>query len=172
MAYATSEEVAPHHPHRSRLVLPLDESDAQLDRLIVHELTHLLMYEIILPGRSGDGGLPRWVREGLASYMAGDWRDDDERLMRALVAAGDVPALSRLSGSGGFANARVNDALGHAAFDYVESRWGSGAIRRFVDRLIVPRADTTYDGVFELTPEAFDDAFRQYATRRFTSALP
>ena len=93
---------------------------------MVHELTHLLVGEIILPQTAGDGGVPRWVHEGIASYMAG-WPDDHERLMRDLVASGNVPALSQLTGTGGFANARLNDALGHVAFDYIESRWGPPA---------------------------------------------
>jgi hypothetical protein len=88
-------------------------------------------------------------------------------LMRSLVASANVPGLSQLSGSGGFADARVNDALGHAAFDYIESRWGRASIRRFVDALIVPRVDKTYDAVFDMTPAEFDAAFRQYAQRRF-----
>jgi hypothetical protein len=167
VAYSISDEVAPARPHRSRIVLPLGGDDAQLDGLIVHELTHLLVCEIILPGRSGDGGLPRWVQEGIASYMVGVWSDDDERLVRNLVATGDVPALSRLTGTGGFANARVNDALGHAAFDYIESRWGPTSIRRFVNALIVPRVDRTYASVFDQTPAQFDAAFRQYTARRF-----
>jgi hypothetical protein len=108
-------------------VLPLREGDAELDPLIVHELTHLLVSEIILPGRGGDGGAPRWVQEGIASYMVGVWSNDEERLMRELVASGNVPALSQLTGNRGFANARLNDALGHVAFDYVESRWGPPA---------------------------------------------
>ena len=166
-AYATSDQVAPPRPHRSRIVLPLPEGDAQLDALIVHELTHLLVSEIILPGRGGDGGVPRWVQEGIASYMVGGWPDDDERLMRGLVASGDVPALSQLTGSGGFANAHLNNVLGHVAFDYIESRWGPTSIRRFLNALIVPRADKTYDAVFDLTPAEFDAAFRQYAERRF-----
>jgi hypothetical protein len=171
VAYAISDQVAPQRPHRSRIVLPLPERDAQLDALIVHELTHLLVSEIILPGRGGDGGVPRWVHEGIASYMAGVWRDDDERLMRELVGSGTVPALSQLTGSGGFANARLNDALGHVAFEYVESRWGPTGIRRFLNALIVPRVDKTYDAVIDLTPAEFDAAFRQYAERRFGPAV-
>jgi hypothetical protein len=166
-AYATSDQVAPPRPHRSRIVLPLPEDDAQLDALIVHELTHLFVCEIILPGRGGDGGVPRWVHEGIASYMADGWSDEHERLMRELVAAGNVPALSQLTGSGEFANPRVNDALGHVAFDYIQSRWGPSSIRRFINALIVPRVDKTYDAVFDLTPAEFDAAFRQYAERRF-----
>ena len=168
--YSVSDRVAPPQPHRSRLVLPLPDDDAQLDTLLVHELTHLLMCEVILPGRSGDGGVPRWVHEGIASHMTGVWSDGDRRLMRELVASGGVPALSRLTGSGGFANERLNEVLGHAAFDYIDSRWGTTSIRRFLDALIVPRLDKTYDSVFELTPAEFDAAFRQYAERQFRSA--
>jgi hypothetical protein len=138
-AYSVSDEVAPARPHRSRLVLPLPAGDADLDARIVHELTHLLFFEVILPGQSGDGGLPRWINEGIAGYMVGTWSDDHERLMHTLAASRTVPSLSQLSGSGGFADERVNDALGHAAFDYIESRWGRGGIRRFVNALIVPR---------------------------------
>lgn len=171
VTYATSDEVAPQQPHRSRIVLPLPEGDLQLDALMVHELTHLLVGEIILPHAPGDGGVPRWVHEGIASYMAGSWSDDDERLIRELVAAGQVPALSQLTGSGGFANPRLNDALGHAAFDCIESRWGPPSIRRFVNALIIPRVDKTYDAVLDLTPAEFDAAFRQYAQRRFGSVI-
>ena len=167
VAYAISDEVAPQQPHRSRLVLPVPEGDADLDALIVHELTHLLVCEIILPEQSGDGGLPRWVHEGIANYMVGTWSDDHERLMRNLAASGNLPNLSQLSGSGGFADVRLNDALGHAAFDYIESRWGRGSIRRFVNALIVPRVDKTYNAVFDLTPAEFDRAFRSYSERRF-----
>jgi hypothetical protein len=138
IAYGMSDQVAPRRPHRSRITLPLPESDLQLNALVVHELTHLLVSEIILPGRGGDGGVPRWVQEGIATYMVGVWSDDDERLMRELVASGNIPALSLLTGNGGFANARLNDAIGHAAFDYIESRWGVTSIRRFLNALIVP----------------------------------
>jgi len=137
----------------------------------VHELTHLLVGEIILPEHPGDGGLPRWVHEGIAHYMVGTWSEDHERLMRNLVASGTVPNLSQLRGSGGFADERLNDALGHAAFDYIESRWGRASIRRFVNALIVPRVDRTYDAVFELTPAEFDATFRQYAQGRFTMVV-
>jgi len=169
--YATSDRVAPPQPHRSRIVLPLPDSNPQLDTQLIHELTHLLMCEIILPGRGGDGGVPRWVHEGIASHMVGVWSDADTRLMRELVASGEVPALSQLTGTGGFANAHLNDVLGQAAFDYIESRWGPASIRRFLNALIVPRVDKTYDTVFELTPTEFDTAFRQYAERQFKPAV-
>ena len=168
--YATGDQVAPPQPHRSRIVLPLSDDDAQLNAQLVHELTHLLAFEIVWPHRAGDGGVPRWVSEGLAYHMVGVWSDHDTRVMRELVASGQIPALSELTGRGEFATAHVNDAIGHAAFDYIESRWGATSIRRFLDALIVPRVDKIYDAVFELTPAEFDTAFRQYAERQFKSS--
>ena len=49
----------------------------------------------------------------------------------------------------------------------IESPSASTSIRRFLNALIVPRVDKTYDAVLGLTPEEFDAAFRQYAERRF-----
>jgi hypothetical protein len=165
--YATGDQVAPPQPHRARIVLPLSDDSAQFDMRLIHELTYLLAFEIVEPHTAGDGGIPRWVSEGLAHYMVGTWSDDDTRMMRELVASGEIPALSELTGRGDFATAHLNDAIGHAAFDYIESRWGPTSIRRFLDALIVPRVDKTYDAVFDLTPAQFDTAFRQYAERRF-----
>lgn len=168
--YATGDQVAPPQPHRSRIVLPLSDNNAQVNTQLVHELTHLLAFEIIWPHRPGDGGVPRWVSEGLAHHVVGIWSDDDTRVMRELVASGEIPALSELTGRGEFATAHLNDVIGHAAFDYIESRWGATSIRRFLDALIVPRVDKIYDGVFELTPAEFDTAFRHYAERQFKLA--
>jgi hypothetical protein len=50
VTYATSDAVAPQQPHRSRIVLPVAGYDAQLDALMVHELAHLLMCEVIFAG--------------------------------------------------------------------------------------------------------------------------
>ena len=55
-------------------------------------------------------------------------------------------------GDAGLANAHLNDTIGHAAFDYIESRWGATGIRRFLNTLIVPRVNKTYDSVFEKPP--------------------
>ena len=85
--YAAGDQVTPPQPHRSRIVLPVPDTDAALEAMLEHELTHLLMCEIILPGRGGDGGVPRWVHEGIASHMVGVWPDSDTRLMRELVAS-------------------------------------------------------------------------------------
>jgi len=152
------------------LNLPLPEDDAQLDAQIVHQLTHVLVSALVWQDKIGNGGLPHWIGEGVAEYMVGVWPDEDVRQMRELVASDDVPALSQLSGSGESTSPRVNNAIGHAAFDYIESRWGRDGIRLFLDAVILPRISKTYDAVLGMTPQDFDSAFREYAVRRFGPA--
>jgi hypothetical protein len=103
-AFTGSAPVALTSAHRSRLDLPLPESDSQFDALIVHELTHVLVSALIWQDRIGDGGLPHWIKEGVAGIV-GVWRDD-VRQMRELVASDGV-RLSRTRGSGG-SRMRVN----------------------------------------------------------------
>ena len=55
-------------PYRDRMVLPIDEVDDALYRLITHELTHIFEFDII-PRSLLRRGLPLWVDEGLSDYM-------------------------------------------------------------------------------------------------------
>ena len=173
-AYANSDDVAPPKPHRSRIVLPLqEETAAELDALVLrHELTHILVYEILSPGVGGRGVVPLWIHEGLANYMVGEWADADIRQMSDLIASGNVPPVSQLEGDGGFANKRLNNTLGHAAFDYIEERWGPDRMRRLLDALAAAPDVSPYEAVFNLTPALFDATFKQYLERRFGSRVP
>jgi hypothetical protein len=60
------------------------ERVADLDQLLAHELTHLLLR------RSAGPGLPRWLDEGLAQWLAGERvrgrPPEDEAALRALEA--------------------------------------------------------------------------------------
>ena len=65
-------------PYRDRMVLPIDEPDDALYRLITHELTHIFEFDII-PRSLLRRGLPLWVDEGLADYMTSYWNPFDRR---------------------------------------------------------------------------------------------
>lgn len=47
----------------------LPSSKTRLKETLLHELTHVMIEKIIGPDR----GLPRWLNEGLAMYIAGEW---------------------------------------------------------------------------------------------------
>jgi hypothetical protein len=88
---AVSEGVAAFaEPSRNRMLVPIDEPPDQLYRLITHELTHIFEFDII-PRSLVSRGVPLWVDEGLADYMAGVWRPLDLMTVRDATVADIIP---------------------------------------------------------------------------------
>src|SRR5687768_107813 len=79
--------------HRQRMVLPIDEPPDQLYRLITHELTHVFNFNVI-PRSLTRAGIPLWVDEGLANYMAGYWNPLDLAQVRDAAISDNVPKMS------------------------------------------------------------------------------
>jgi hypothetical protein len=154
-------------PQRDRMVLPIDEPPDQLYRLITHELTHVFEFDII-PRSLIRRGIPLWVDEGLANYMAGYWNPLDLMQVRDAAVADIVPKMSEfetqpLSG-------RLPYSLGHAAFEFIESRWGKEGIRQFLFSLrkaVIGGGESAYQEALRLGPEEFDEQFDKYLKDRF-----
>ena len=156
-------------PQRGRMVLPIDEPSDQLYRLITHELTHRFEFDII-PRSLIRQSVPLWVDEGLADHMAGDWRPLDLMLLRDLAVADIVPKMSEFDQYGGFTSPRLVYNLGHAAFEFIESRWGEEGIQQYLFALrknIVGGGGDPYDDALRLTAEEFDQEFDKYIKDRF-----
>ena len=154
---------------RGRMVLPIDEPSDQLYRLITHELTHRFEFDII-PRSLIRRSVPLWVDEGLADYMAGDWRPLDLMLLRDLAVADIVPKMSEFEQYGGFSSPRLVYNLGHAAFEFIESRWGKEGIRQYLFALrknVIGGGGDPYDDALRLTAEEFDQEFDKYIKDRF-----
>ena len=102
-------------PVRNRMVLPIDEPPDQLYRLITHELAHIFEFDIIPRGiiRSG---IPLWVDEGLADYLAGVWHPLDLMMVRDAAVNDIVPKMTESDEFSGFSSPRLPYNLGHAAF--------------------------------------------------------
>ncbi len=63
-----------------------------LETVFRHEVVHLA-----LSSAAGDGGLPRWFHEGVATSIESDWGiDDSVRLLLAAASGPDVAEVSRL----------------------------------------------------------------------------
>ena len=116
-------------PSRYRIVMPMDEPSDLLYRLTVHELTHQFQYDII-PTSLVRQNMPLWVFEGMSDYMTGIWRPIDLMTVRDAAVADIVPKMSELQGYGSFGNARLIYNLGHAAFEFIEARWGKEGVRQ------------------------------------------
>jgi hypothetical protein len=77
-----------------------------------------------------------------------------------------------LSGDIGGGDARVVDVLGHAVFDFIESRWGKPGVRQFIFRLRLAANNGAdpYEAALQLKRDEFDRAFEAYLTQRFAAA--
>ena len=156
-------------PYRDRMVLPIDEPPDLLYRLLVHELVHIFEFDII-PQSLIRRSVPLWVNEGLSDYMTGLWRPIDLMTVRDVAVADTVPKMSDLEGYGGFSNPRLIYNLGHAVFEFIESRWGKEGIRQFLFSLrksVIGGGEDAYEEAFQLKPEEFDQQFERYLKDRF-----
>src|SRR5918992_1743093 len=155
-------------PYRDRMVLPIDEPSDALYRLITHELTHIFEFDII-PRSLLRRGLPLWVDEGLADHMTGYWNSFDLMTVRDAAISDNVPKMSDFQGVA-FVDGRLPYNIGHAAFEFIESRWGKEGLRQFLFALrkaVIGGGESAYEEAFRLKAEEFDEQFEKYLKDRF-----
>lgn len=157
-------------PVRSRMVLPVDMSDRELQALIQHELVHIFQYEILFQGRRGRAIYrrpPLWFMEGMASYLADDETARDRAYMRDAALTDRVPSIQ--APPRGFLAYRY----GHMVFSYIESEYGEDGLRDFIFAF-----RSSFGGVekpllelFNLDSEEFDSRFRAWLREHYREAL-
>ncbi|HEX2253860.1 MAG TPA: BamA/TamA family outer membrane protein [Thermoanaerobaculia bacterium] len=159
-------------PARFRMVMPVDLSDPELMGLMLHELTHIFQYHILLGGNLGRAIAnqpPTWVMEGMASYMAKDESTTDRMVLRDAVVNDNIPPMTQSNPQGFFAY-----RIGHAAFDYIEETYGEDGFRDFVYELrntLGARVGPAVERAFNVDPEDFDADFRRWLRRKYLPEL-
>jgi len=155
-------------PVRDRMVVPIDEPADRLQGLITHELTHVFEFDLI-PRSLIQRTVPLWVDEGLADYMRGLWDPLDLMTIRDAAVTDQIPKLSRVEyeALGG----RDPYNFGHAAFEFIEARYGKEGIRQFLytwrKNIVGGSLDDIYQQAFRIKPEEFDEAFEKWLKERF-----
>jgi hypothetical protein len=152
----------------------MDEPSDLLYRLIVHELTHVFQFDII-PTSLIRSNMPLWVMEGMADYLTGIWRPIDLMTVRDAAVADIVPKMTELQEYGNFGNMRMIYNLGHAAFEFIESRWGKEGVRQFIFSLrksVIGGGDNAFEEAFQMEPDEWDQPSRSAtrSARRTTAA--
>jgi hypothetical protein len=153
---------------QSKILLAMDRPDERFRADVTHELTHEFEFDILPSPVLHDS--PAWMLEGLAEREGELWASGDDDLLRGLVRADRVPSLSAFERTG---ERRLPYAVGHAAFDFIVTRWGQDGIRSmFLSMRQRQAADRggLYYAAFGISAEAFDQAFEQYLRDRFPSA--
>src|SRR5687768_17988645 len=141
-------------PIRDCMVMPIDEPSDALYRLITHELTHIFEFDII-PRSLLRRGLPLWVDEGLADHMTGYWNPFDLMTVRDAAVSDNIPSMSD-SQMQAFVDGRLPYNLGHAAFEFIESKWGKEGLRQFLFALrknVIGGGESAYEEAFRLKAE-------------------
>jgi hypothetical protein len=159
-------------PLLNRMVIPIDEPPDQLQGLITHELVHAFAFDLI-PRGIGYGiqqrPIPLWVDEGLADYFRGIWEPLDLMMIRDAALSDNVPKLSRAEFQA--FSGRLVYNMGHAAFEFMEARYGKEGIRQFLYTLrkgiLGGSTEELYKQAFRTTPEEFDAAFDKWLKERF-----
>ena len=149
-------------PGRYRIVMPIDEPPDLLYRLIVHELTHQFQFDIIPTGLIRRN-MPLWTLEGMSDYMTGYWRPLDIMTVRDAAVSDIVPKMSEMQDYGGFSNPRLIYNLGHAAFEFMESKWGKEGVRAYVfalRRSVIGGSDDAYQEAFQIDAGGMGPAVR------------
>jgi len=124
-------------------------------------------FDIIPRGLMGSN-LPLWVDEGLANYMAGYWNVLDLMQVRDAALSDNVPKMSEFQTAA--LSGRLPYSLGHATFEFIESRWGKEGLRQFLFSLrksVIGGGESAYEEALKVTPEEFDEMFDRHLKERF-----
>lgn len=154
-------------PSRDRIGLAMDHPSDEWYGLIAHGVAHVFGFDII-PGTS----IPQWIAEGLAEYERGAWDPSDLVALREAVLADAVPKISSVDRDGVSRNPRFIHIVGHAAFDFIESRWGKPGVRQFLLALrqAAMRGDDPFERGLRVTRDEFDQAFKRYLKEHLTAS--
>ncbi len=159
-------------PARFRMVMPIDLPDAELYELILHELTHIFQYHILFAGSLGKAltlNPPTWLMEGMASYFAEDESASDRMFLRDAVVNDTIPPITEANIQGFFAY-----RFGHAAFDFMEERWGRDGVMDFLFEFrntIGARVGKAVERAFGIDAEDFDVEFRRWLRKQYLTQL-
>ena len=78
--------------------------------------------------------------------------------------------MTKFEGYGQFTNPRVVYDLGHAAFEFIEARWGKEGIRQYLFSLrksVIGGGEAAYEEALRVTADEFDQQFEKYMKDRF-----
>src|SRR5262245_57304842 len=101
--------------------------------------------------------------------MTAYWNPFDLMTVRDAAIADVVPSMSDFEGVA-FIDGRLPYNNGHAAFEFIESRWGKEGLRQFLFALrknVIGGGESAYEEAFRLKAEEFDEQFDKYLKDRF-----
>jgi len=154
--------------YRNRVVVPFTGSYEDLRHVLVHELVHANMFDLLYAGgagtliaRQGFFAPPLWFAEGLAEYLSLGQESNEEMFLRDGTLTGYLPPLEY---SGGY----IVYKQGQSALRYLVDRYGEDRLR---DLLIQIRNSRNFDHAFQrsigTSVSQFDEQWREWLRKRY-----
>lgn len=160
-------------PIQNRMVLPIDLPPDELYKLVAHELTHIFQYSIFFEGALGRAlraNPPRWLFEGMASYLADDEDNIDRMAIRDAVVNNILPPVQALDVFNFLAY-----RYGHAVFDFIEQEHGEEGMRNFVYEyrqvLLQNNIEKAVKDTFGYSIDEFNRRFNRFLRRKYFPVL-
>lgn len=148
---------------------PIPGTQRDLDELLLHELTHSLMYQLAADeGVWRQKKIPAWFREGMASFTANQayrW-PTLEQLARLLA---EHPTWEPLLRPEELHRDHMPVAYGaaHHAFNFLVNRYGEDTVRSLLHEMAKgPDFPVAFTSVVGLAPELFLRDFTRYVRLR------
>src|SRR2546426_10379949 len=133
---------------RDRVVLPFTGSYEDLRHVVVHELTHAFMFDMLYGGsavallsRQSFYSVPLWFAEGMAEYFSLGIENNAEMFLRDGVIEGYLPPLT-------YAGGYLVYKQGQSALSYLVDRYGEDRLRDLLRRI---RQSHNFENGFERT---------------------
>ena len=89
--------------------------------------------------------------------------------VRDAAVADIIPKMSKLEGYSDVGGARMIYNLGHAIFEFIESKWGKEGLRYLFSlrKSVIGGGEDAYEEAFKITAEEFDTEFEKHLKDRF-----
>ncbi|MEK7330118.1 MAG: hypothetical protein AAB113_04880, partial [Candidatus Eisenbacteria bacterium] len=153
---------------RNRVVLPFTGSYEDFRHVVVHELTHAYMFDMLYGGsaasliaRQSFFSVPLWFAEGLAEYYSLGMDSNAEMFLRDGAVAG---YLAPLPYGGGY----LVYKQGQSALAYLVERHGEDRLRDLLQRIRVTRNfDRAFQRSMGLSVERFDEQWRTWLRKTY-----
>lgn len=151
---------------RNRVVLPFDGSYEGLRHVVVHELVHAFMFDMLFRGglapvlgRGTFFSVPLWFAEGYAEWLSEGWTPQAEMFVRDGTITGYLPPLP-------FAGGFLVYKEGQAAMKFIEERYGAERIRELLQKMKFHRNfDRAFEAAMGMSVQAFDAEFQTWLRR-------
>ena len=121
--------------YKGRVALPLSGSFPEFERVLVHELVHVFMFDRIRTvlksrGISDYRRGPLWFSEGLAEYWSGDWNSYGDMIIRDAIFAQKLVPIGQMH--------RIHGTFqmykeGQSICEFMAVRYGSDIFVRMMD---------------------------------------